>query len=139
MHEKTLKRSFFQRLFGKPATQPPKDKECWTFTDGKVIVDLSRAPELSETGGAIRLEGNEIPERVLVIHGDDGNYYAFSNKCKHGGRRLDPVPCAGTVQCCSIGKSTYDYSGKVLSGSAKEDIIIYPVKFDDGKLIIEIK
>ena len=89
---KFLNRSFFQRIFGLPATQKPLDPQCWSFSDGKITIDLKRATELKKPGGALRLEGNGLPMRVLVIRGDDGKFHAFHNRCTHmGHRRLDPV------------------------------------------------
>ncbi len=119
------KLGFFKRLFGKCLTKPPADPDCWTFQDGKIIVVIEKAPELTQQSGAVKLEGKSLPVKVLIICGDDGQYYAFHNKCAHGGRELDPVPEAGTVQCCSVGKSIFDYEGKVLAGSAKEGIETY--------------
>lgn len=138
MPVKKLKRNIFQRLFGKCITQEPKDHGCWTYADGKVSINLDRAPELSRLGGAIRLEGHGLPERILVVHGDDDKYRAFHNRCTHGGRRLDPVPATGTVQCCSVGTSTFDYEGEVLAGSAKDPITIYPVDVEDKRLTVTV-
>lgn len=135
---KNLKRGFFNRLLGKPATDYPQDPGCWHFSDKKIIVELSKAPELANPGGAIRIEGNNIPDRVVLIHGDDGKYHAFLNKCKHANRRIDPVPGAFIVQCCSLNRTTYDYNGNVLKGAAKEPIKVYNVEIDNGKLIISI-
>ena len=134
----TLQRSIWQRLFGKPATGLPSDPGCWAYHDGAITVDLSRAPEFASPGGAIRLEGKGCPERVLVVHGDDGRYYAFRNKCTHGGRRLDPVPGAETVQCCSLGKSTFDYNGRLLAGSAKENILPYACEVREDGLVVTL-
>ena len=134
----TLKRNIFQRILGIPATKSPMDERCCAFSDGKIVIDLNRAPGLSKTGGAIRLEKKNLPERILVIRGDDDNYYAFQNKCKHMGRRLDPVDGTQTVQCCSVFKATYDYEGKVLLGPAKEGVDIYQMQVDNGKLIIKL-
>ncbi len=131
-----LKRGFFQRLLGKPATKEPGDPGCWTFADNSVSVLLDRLPELAEPGSGVRLEGKECPQRILLIRGDDGAYYAFQNRCTHSGRRLDPVPGAETVQCCSVGKTTFDYKGHRLVGSGKDDIRFYPVDVQDNKLTI---
>lgn len=136
--EKDLKRGFWQRLLGKPATPLPQNPDCWSHADNRITVDLSRAPELSAPGGALRIESESLPQRVLLIHGDDGNFHAFHNCCTHGKRRLDPVPGAETVQCCSIGKSTFTYDGKLQRGSAKEDIPIYPITVGDGKVVVEL-
>jgi len=140
MQTAVLHRNIIQRLFGICATKQPSDEGCWTFKDKKVIVDLTRAPELSSPDGAIRLEKKKgLSERVIVIHGMDKTYHAFTNRCSHAGRRLDPVPGAQQVQCCSIGKSTFDYGGKRLSGSAKRPVNTHTVTLEDGKLVIEVK
>lgn len=133
-----LRRNIFQRLFGICATRPPSDEGCWTFENEMIIVDLARTPELARPNVGIRLEKRGFPERVLVIQGDDGRYYAFRNRCTHGKRRLDPVPGARQVQCCSVGKSTFDYAGRKLSGPAKEALHTYPVTVEDGKLLITL-
>jgi len=138
MQNTTLHRNIFQRLLGICATKNPLDEGCWTFDDGKIVVDLASAPELSSVNGAIRLEAKTLPERVLIIQGNDGQYYAFQNRCTHGKRRLDPMPGMQQVQCCSIGRSIYDYNGKIISGSAKDDIQAYPVIVDNGKLVITL-
>jgi nitrite reductase/ring-hydroxylating ferredoxin subunit len=138
MEVRTLKRSILQRLFGIPATKIPQDPNCWGYADGKLVIELDRARELAKPGSALRLEGKNLPERLLIVHGEDDNFYTFQNRCRHMGRRLDPVPGTSTVQCCSMGKSTYAYDGKVLYGSVKEAIKTYQPQVQDGKLIINL-
>ncbi len=135
---KFLKRSFFQRILGKCVTSLPADPGCWTYSEGVVTLDLQRAPELSKPGAALRIEGEGLPKRVLLVHGDDGQYHAFCNQCSHGGRRLDPVAETGTVQCCSVGKSTFTYEGRLVFGSAKKDIAAFPLREEDRKLLIDL-
>ena len=136
METKTLHRNIIQRLFGICATKKPLDAGCWAFENGKLVVDLDRAPELKDPGGAIRIEDKTLPERVVIVHGIDGGYFAFKNRCTHAGRRLDPVPGTQHVQCCSIGKSTFDYDGKRLSGTAEKPVTTYAVDVEDKKLIV---
>jgi nitrite reductase/ring-hydroxylating ferredoxin subunit len=133
-----LKRSVFQRLFGRPATGEPADERCWTYVDNRIEIDLSLVPELAEKGQGIRLEGKNLPQRILVIHGEDGTYHAFENRCQHMGRRLDPVPGGETIQCCSVSKSTYDYNGNPLFGPAKKNVPTLDTRVDDGNLIITL-
>jgi Rieske Fe-S protein len=135
---KTLERNIFQRLFGLCATKEPSDPQCWTVKDGKVQIYINKAIELKNPGSAIRLEGKQLSDRLLVCHGTDDKYYSFVNKCKHMGRRMDPVPDTQTIQCCSIGKSTYDYSGKNISGSAKASLDTFPVEKSTDMLIIPL-
>lgn len=138
MEIKVLKRGIFKRIFGICATQSPADEGCWSFSKGKVEIDLSRAPELSQPWGAIRLEKKNLPERILVIKDGEGAFHAFRNKCTHMGRRLDPVPDASTVQCCSVGKSTFDYDGNVVKAAKKDSIRVYAVKAENGRLTVEL-
>jgi nitrite reductase/ring-hydroxylating ferredoxin subunit len=134
----TRRRNLLQRLLGWCATKPPADPDAWTVEGDSIAVDLARVPELARPSRAVRLEKRGLPYRLLLIHGDDDRYHAFKNRCTHGGRRLDPVPGACQVQCCSIGRSTYDYSGKVLSGPAKGPIEVLPVRITDRRLVITL-
>lgn len=139
MSMKFLKRSLFQRILGVPATKAPGQAGCWNFADGQLTITLDAAPELQLPGGAIRLEGGNLPVRVLVVYGEDGQYRAYHNRCTHvGHRRLDPVPGTNTVQCCSINKSTFDCGGTKIYGPASQPIKCFPVEQENNKLIVFI-
>ncbi len=128
-----------KRLLGICATQVPANSGCWSYAGGKLVVILDKAPELSRKGGAIRLEGPSLPKRVLVVHGQDGAFHAFPNRCTHiGHRRIDPVPGEDKIRCCSVGKSTFEYSGRLISGSAKESLEPLALESDGTKLVISI-
>jgi len=130
--------SIFKRIFGICSTKPPADEGCWIFEGGKIELDLSRIPELIQKGSAIRLEKKGLGYRILLVHGDDGEFHAFHNKCTHAGRRIDPLPGTSTLRCCSVGKSTWDYQGKLISGSAKEPLTGLPVEKAEGKVTIRL-
>ena len=139
MDIKFLKRNFFQRLLGISATAKPEIADCWTYANGKLTIDLSKTSELKAPGGAVRFEGNNLPLRILVVCGEDGEYLAYHNRCTHiGHRRLDPVPGTGTVQCCSVNKSTYDTDGNNIFGPAPQPITRYTVEKAQDKLIVSI-
>lgn len=135
---KFLKRGFFQRVWGKCATSEPRDPNCWNHSSGQIFIDLSRAPELAKPSGAVRLEGKSLPFRVLIVRSEGNDFRAFVNSCTHGGRRLDPVPETTTVQCCSVGKSTFDSEGKVVYGPAKQVLKRLTVEVEPEKLIISL-
>ena len=139
MEVKFLQRNIFQRICGIPATPKFKSSNCWSFSNGKLTVDLKKVPELGTPGGTIRLEGGNLPERILVVHGEDKTFHVFRNRCTHmGHRRLDPVPGTNTVQCCSVNKSTYDLDGAKVHGTAPDPITTYPASIEDDKLIATI-
>ena len=129
----------FSRIFGICQTKPPADPRCWTVSGPTVEIDPALAPELSRPGGAIRLEGGSLPKRILVFVDDNGQLHAISNRCTHGGRRLDPIDGGAGVQCCSVGKSTFDSQGHLLGGSAKKDLKVFAViNGGDGKLTVHL-
>jgi nitrite reductase/ring-hydroxylating ferredoxin subunit len=140
MKPRFLKRNFFQRILGIPATPKPTSSNSWKYDGTKIVLNLDKAPDLGEPGSAIRLEGGELPIRVLVMRDENGKFHAFENRCAHSGhRRLDPVPGTDTVQCCSVGKSTYDYSGNRIYGPAPGDIPTFPTDLHDKELVIKIE
>lgn len=128
----------FKRIFGICETKSPEKSDCWRYLSGRAELELSKVPELKERGTAIRLEGKGLPNRLLVVHGSDDEFYAFENKCTHFGRRLDPLSGQQRIQCCSLGKSTFDYAGTNVSGTAREPIKSFPVEKRNGALIIEL-
>lgn len=130
---------FWKRLLGICSTAPPADPACWSYADGKIEVLLDRAPELSQPGGAVRLEGSPLPRRVLVVHGQDGHFHAFPNRCTHlGHRRLDPVAGEERIRCCSVGQSVFDYQGRRISGSARRPLKPLDVQTDGTRLIVTL-
>jgi nitrite reductase/ring-hydroxylating ferredoxin subunit len=128
-----------KRILGICRTSPPKDQECWRYSQGKLEIDLGKARELADRDGAIRLEGKGLRTRILVFHGNDGKYHALTNKCTHiGGRRVDPVAGSQALQCCSVMGSTYSYDGQVVSGPARKPLTAFGVESRNGKLIVSV-
>jgi nitrite reductase/ring-hydroxylating ferredoxin subunit len=139
MTVKFLQRSIWQRIFGISATDKPQDESGWQYESGQLTISLDRVPELTRMGTAVRFEGKRLPVRVLVVHGEDGQYQAFHNRCTHlGHRRLDYVPGTETVQCCSVNKSTYTFGGEKIHGPAPQPIPTYPVEVGEGELRISV-
>ncbi len=133
-----LKRNIFQRLFGKPATPLAGDQGAATLVEGNVVLALDRLPELTEKNGAVRLESEALPVRLLVFRDGDGNLRAYRNECAHAKRRLDPIPGEKHLQCCSMGHTTYDYQGQVVAGDVEGSVTPYPVREEGDQAIIEI-
>jgi len=126
----------FKKIFGICETRRPADEECWKTSSHEVEIILDKAPELTGPYGAVRLEGRGLPERILLIKGDEGTFHAFKNRCTHMGRRIDPVQGTSTLKCCSISGSVYDNSGKRVSGPAKKALTCYRVVHENDRLIL---
>ena len=127
---------WFRKILGLCDTPVPGEDACWTCSEGKIELDLAQVPELASRGTAVRLEGRGLPVRVLVVHGTNGRFYAFKNRCTHMGRRIDPMPGAAAVRCCSVSGSTFDYTGNVMSGPAKGGLTTFRTHL--GKQLLTI-
>jgi len=127
-----------ERILGISQTKKPRDEQCWRYFKGKIELDWARVPELQKPCGAIRLEGRGLPERVLVIYGIDGQFHAFKNKCTDMSRRLDAVPGKAAVRCSCLCRSTFDYTGNVMAGPAKESLKTYPAEAHKCQIIIRV-
>ena len=114
-----------KKIFGICETRRPEDPGCWIISGGRVEIDLKSAGELSGRGGAIRLEGKGLADRILVIRGENGLFYAYKNKCSHMGRRIDPVSGSQYIRCCSVMGSVFNAKGEIVSGPAKENLKQY--------------
>lgn len=129
---------FMDRLLGRPITDLPQIENAWIYQNNTLALDLAKLPELEELGGAIRIEGEALSDPVLVVLGEDENYYAFKNACTHAGRMIDPLAGTMTLECCSVNQSTFDYEGNVLSGPAKEPLVSYALSIDNEMLKIDL-
>jgi nitrite reductase/ring-hydroxylating ferredoxin subunit len=130
---------FLKRLFGISETPLPADPQAWSLKNGRVHIDLSRLPELKAPGSGVRLEGQGLDPRLLVWHGDDGQFHAVANRCTHMGRRIDILSGTNTIQCCSVSKSTFDYEGQPVGGAAKKALTTYTVAREgEDTLTIEL-
>ena len=127
-----------KRLLGISETPLPGNAGAWKTENDAVVVDLARMPELKTPGSGVRLEGNGLAIRLLVIHGDDGQYDAAANRCTHMGRRIDTISGSHTIECCCVSKSTFTYDGSPVSGAAKKSLTTYPVSREGETLMINL-
>ncbi len=138
MTAQNVRRSVFQKVFGICAT-PKAEPGSWRFAGGMLVIELSRAPDLTRPGGAIRVEkGRGLPMPVLVFRDVEGRWRAVENRCAHAGRKLDPAAEANELQCCSFGKSRFDLHGHVTGGMAGKDVRVLSVEERDGRLLVQV-
>jgi nitrite reductase/ring-hydroxylating ferredoxin subunit len=127
---------FLASLLGICQTKPPRDRGCWTYANGRLEIEWARAQELQKPCGAIRLEGNGLPERILVIYGIDGQFHAFRNRCPFSGRRFDPIPGTDTLRSCSVPELAFAYSGEIITGPIGVRLRTYEVVANRCRLVV---
>ncbi len=124
------------RALGISNTPEPTEPLAWSYTDGKVELNLLRTPELSLPGSAVRLAERGLPKRVLLVYANDGKYYAFRNRCPRDNRHIDHVAGDSKVQCCGLGKSDWNYQGELISGPAIDPLEAFPVDVLGNKVVV---
>lgn len=129
--------SFYDRLLGVTHTPLLEDDSAWNYIDNTVTLILGQIPDLAQPETAVRLEDDQLPENLLIVHGTDEQYYVFVNECTHSGRKID-LDDNGQLKCTSMGQSTFTYEGAVLSGSADAPLTTYTVEQSTEQLIITL-
>ena len=124
------------RLFGISHTPELDNENAWAYADNVLTVDLAQVTDLAEINSGVQLDHDTLPEPLLIVHGDDDEFYVFVNKCPHADRKIDVID--GQVRCTSMGKSTFDYAGTRLSGTADSPLPTYEVARDGDTLTIRL-
>ncbi len=126
------------RIRGISQTPLLEDASAWQYDDGALTVSLSAVPDLAAIGGAVRVEDETLPARVLIVHGADDAFHAFKNECTHAQRRIDVKKGTDKLECCSISRSQFSYDGAVLTGPAKGSLTVFEVEQQGDQLVIRL-
>jgi cytochrome b6-f complex iron-sulfur subunit len=122
-----------EHLLAGDIKQSPLAKKGVKVEDSKLIIDLSKYPELKEAGGSETFPADKI--KVIVVHPDEGSYVAFENKCTHQGGRLYYKHKDGFMQCSRHG-SQFDTKGSVVKGPAALPLTEFRTSLDKDQLTV---
>jgi Rieske Fe-S protein len=135
---------------GNDVTPAPILPEAVTVTNGTLVLDVSRYPDLAPIGGAITVPvanaaATGLPEALLVVHRDpsgDMQYIAVNSHCPHAGCPLGYNPKAQLIECpchASLFSAGLDGPvGAVLHLPAPTSASAYPVTLVGTILTIKI-
>ncbi len=83
---------------------------------------------------AVKLAGKE-----LAFYEVDGEIFATDNICTHGYARLSDGFLEGREIECPLHQGRFDVcTGKALCAPLNEDIKVYPLKIEGGKVFVEV-
>jgi nitrite reductase/ring-hydroxylating ferredoxin subunit/uncharacterized membrane protein len=95
-------------------------------------------------GGVDELKVNQMKllrvngQRFVLARTEQG-YTAFADRCTHkGGSLADGAMICGTVQCPWHGSQFDAHTGAVKAGPAEEQIEVYKVREEDGRILLEL-
>ena len=119
---------------------PLAAESSYSYSEGKLTLDLTKNPELTKAGGSIKLEFEAKKElqKLLVANAGDQKYLVFTNKCTHGQREIEYLHDDNKLQCVSFGHSQYNVDGKVIKGPAPEALKKYEVETENNMLFIKV-
>jgi len=115
---------------------PDIEPESVTQKGKSILIDLSRAPSLSNKGHAAYVDSHDGQIKIIVVWVKRNTFYALSRFCTHGRQAISYVAERKLLQCNSYNHSLFDLDGSVWKGPAGKPIQAYPVKFKDGQLEI---
>jgi naphthalene 1,2-dioxygenase ferredoxin component len=81
----------------------------------------------------------QVQGRELAFYGIDGEVFASDNVCTHGHARLcDGFLEDGAIEC-PLHQGRFDVrSGKALCAPLTEDLRVYPVKIENGRVFVDL-
>ena len=83
--------------------------------------------------------GIDINEKSIALYQVEGEIYATDNICTHGNARLCDGFLEGHEIECPLHQGKFDVrNGKAICAPLTEDIRIYPVKIENGRVLVEI-
>jgi len=126
---------YFRSIFGICRT-PELDQSKWSRKGNEIRIQKEAFSDAGGSSGAVYLDGKGLDVPVLILRSEDGRYHAFSNKCTHMGRKLDPVRGKEVLRCCSVSHATFDYQGNVIGGPAKGPITLYEAVVVGDEIVI---
>ena len=128
--------SFFKAIFG-ICNSPKLDESLWRYEGGSIFLDEIAFDKQNVVG--VYMKGQCLPDPVLLYRGDDGVLRAARNVCPHAKRKIDPLPGSSKLRCCSVSHSDFGYDGKKINGPANDNLVVYSVKSENGKIQIPVK
>jgi Rieske Fe-S protein len=101
--------------------------------NGKAFISLADFPELSGTGGAVKLQIEGQRDPVFLVRTGESRYVALSSLCTHLACQVRKQPQSFRCPCHG---STYDLEGEVLRGPAQSPLKRFRTEVVEGGVII---
>lgn len=85
------------------------------------------------------MKGFVIGRHNVLVANVEGQYYAIGNICTHFGGELDKGRLEGKVVTCRRHDAQFDVTtGKCLARPAKKDEPVYPIKVENGDIMVGV-
>jgi len=95
-------------------TLPEISADAMRIEPGLVVIDLARARELGQTGGALKIVESARKLEILVARPAKNQFVALDQRCTHGGGQLTYVHRHKHLYCTCWGHAKFALDGSVL-------------------------
>ena len=83
--------------------------------------------------------GVKVAGKDIALYEVEGEIFATDNLCTHGAARLSDGFLEGREIECPLHQGSFDIkTGRAVSVPCKDDIRVYPVKIENGKVFIQV-
>jgi Rieske Fe-S protein len=104
---------------------------------GEIRLSREQSAGLLESPGSLLIRPRGMRDKILVIHSRDGPLHAVSAVCTHLGLTVDYHKDVNHLVCPCHG-SEYTLHGSNMKGPAKRPLKRYPVRTEDGQVVIAV-
>ncbi len=115
---------------------PLLSENTYRISQGILILDLVKIPDLKLKGGAVKLELVDRDLKIIVAKTGMNKFVALRDRCSHGGRELEYFHDQSIFRCVSFGHSRFDTEGQVIKGPAKNMLLKYNISLINDELQI---
>lgn len=124
--------------YTKVSRTPAVNPAAIAIKDNVVTVDLSKEPNLSRIGGAVKVVRADIPESLMIARVGENRFDAVSLLCTHRGVELEYDHGQTRFECPSIGNSVFALNGQNVSGPASRSLKRYAAFLKSGTVTIVV-
>jgi Rieske Fe-S protein len=117
---------------------PEISAECYTVSKNSISVDLNKTDTLNAFGEAATIVNDERGFHIIIVRASEKEYLALSRICTHGGNVVNYNNKRNILQCNNYNHSIFDLKGQVVKGPATEPLHVYPVKWENNKLLLRL-
>ncbi|HIP80374.1 MAG TPA: hypothetical protein EYH07_18185 [Kiloniellaceae bacterium] len=118
---------------------PDVDAASYTLRDDILSIDLSKEPNLSKIGGAVKIVRADLPEGLIVAHVEEDRFEVVSLLCTHRGVEVEYDHGRTNFRCASIGSSVFTIDGQNVSGPASTPLREYEATLANRVLSIRLR
>ncbi len=95
-------------------------------------------PALQQEGGSLMLTPDGGTTVLMINRGAGNQIYVMDPTCRHAACRVDRYDPISRQTSCPCHGSTYAIDGEVTNGPARDNLIGYPSRFENGILEVEL-